>query len=91
MAPRRARRRHGPRWGIIVWLAVLVVVAAGAAAYNFAHEADEILNEALARRADDAIDEERFQFLALALGHVRQAIDRRREMPRKAVLKAAQS
>jgi TRAP-type uncharacterized transport system substrate-binding protein len=54
-------------------------------------EADEILDEALRQRADDTIDEERFQFLALALGHVRQAIDRRRELPRKPVLKAAKS
>jgi TRAP-type uncharacterized transport system substrate-binding protein len=54
-------------------------------------EVDEILEEALTKRAGDLIDEERFQFLALARGHVRQAIDRRRTMQRKPALKAAGS
>lgn len=52
-------------------------------------EATEILEESLRRRAQDQIDEERFQFLCLTLGHVRDAIDRRRSVPRKRVLKAA--
>jgi TRAP-type uncharacterized transport system substrate-binding protein len=54
-------------------------------------EADEILETALEQRANDMIDEERFQFLSLALGHVRQAIERRREVPRKPALKAAKN
>jgi len=33
----------------------------------------------LQRRANDAIDEQRFQFLTLALGQVHQAIERRRQ------------
>jgi hypothetical protein len=36
MGPRTARRRHGLGWGVIIWLAVLVVVGAAAAEYNFA-------------------------------------------------------
>jgi hypothetical protein len=54
-------------------------------------EADRILELSLQRRADDLIDEERFQFLSVALGHLRQVIDRQREMPKKRVLKAAKS
>ena len=45
------------------------------------HEADakRLLPWSLQRRANDAIDEERFQFLTLALGQVHQAIERRRQ------------
>jgi TRAP-type uncharacterized transport system substrate-binding protein len=52
-------------------------------------EAEEVLEASLRERARDMIDEERFQFLRLALGHVREAIDRQRNMPRRRVLKAA--
>jgi TRAP-type uncharacterized transport system substrate-binding protein len=52
-------------------------------------EVTEILEDSLRRRAQDQIDEERFRFLCLTLGHVRDAIDRRRSVPRKRVLKAA--
>jgi TRAP-type uncharacterized transport system substrate-binding protein len=52
-------------------------------------EANRILQWSLQARADDVIDEERFQFLSGALDHVRRAIDRQREVPRKRVLKAA--
>jgi TRAP-type uncharacterized transport system substrate-binding protein len=54
-------------------------------------EADRILEWSLKRRAEDMIDEERFRLLSIALGHVRDAIDRQREMPKKRVLKAAKN
>jgi TRAP-type uncharacterized transport system substrate-binding protein len=52
-------------------------------------EADGIIEWSLQARADDAIDEERFRLLSRALDHVRDAIDRQREVPRKRTLKAA--
>jgi len=42
-------------------------------------EADRLMHWSMQRRANDAIDEERFQFLTLALGQVHQAIARRRQ------------
>ena len=42
-------------------------------------EADRLMHWSLQRRANDAIDDERFQFLTLALGQVHQAIERRRQ------------
>jgi hypothetical protein len=54
-------------------------------------EADRIVEWSLKARAEDAIDEERFQLLSRALDQVRRALDRQREVPRKRVLKAAKS
>jgi hypothetical protein len=42
-------------------------------------EADRLMHWSLQRRANDAIDEERFQFLTLALGQVHEVIARRRQ------------
>src|SRR5215813_159254 len=42
-------------------------------------EAGRLMHWSLQRLANDAIDEERFQFLTLALGQVHQAIERRRQ------------
>jgi len=50
------------------------------------HEAEEILQWSLQQRADDAMDGERFQFLALALDRVHQAIERQRLRSRERVL-----
>jgi TRAP-type uncharacterized transport system substrate-binding protein len=53
-------------------------------------EADRLLQWSLQRRANDAIDEDRFQFLTLALGHVHEAIERRRQRCREHVPEPSQ-
>jgi hypothetical protein len=45
-------------------------------------EADRLLQWSLHRRANDAMDEERFQFLTLALDRVHQAVERQRHRVR---------
>jgi TRAP-type uncharacterized transport system substrate-binding protein len=49
------------------------------------NEADRVLAWSLQRWANDAIDDERFRFLTLAIDHLRQAIERQRQRPRAPV------
>jgi TRAP transporter TAXI family solute receptor len=53
-------------------------------------EADRLMQWSLQGRANDAIDEERFQFLTLALGQVHQAIERQRQRSRERVLEPSE-
>jgi TRAP transporter TAXI family solute receptor len=45
------------------------------------NEADRVLEWSLRRRANDAIDDDRFRFLTQAIDHLRQAIERQRRRP----------
>jgi TRAP-type uncharacterized transport system substrate-binding protein len=53
-------------------------------------EADRLLQWSLHRRANDAMDEERFRFLTLALDRVHQAVERQRHRVREPALEPSE-
>jgi TRAP-type uncharacterized transport system substrate-binding protein len=53
-------------------------------------EADRLLHWSLHRRANDAMDEERFRFLTLALDRVHQAVERQRHRVREPALEPSE-